>query len=109
MTTIDARTPLRPPAPDTRPYWERYKQASHFRSKEEEFDAVKIGIWLFLTTEVLLFAGLFCAYVVFLGHVALGSVIDTDHWRHFYLLIGLIWGAIALEYRYQRGFPLPPA
>ena len=65
MTTIDARTPMRPPAPDTRPYWERYKQASHFRSKEEEFDAVKIGIWLFLTTEVLLFAGLFCAYVIF--------------------------------------------
>ena len=20
-----------------------------------------------------------------------------DHWRHFYLLIGLIWGAMALE------------
>jgi len=46
---------------------------------------------------------LLCAYVVFLGHIALGSVIDTDHWRHFYLLIGLIWGAIALEYRHQRG------
>ncbi len=38
--------------------------------------------------------------------MALGTVIDTDHWRHLYLLIGLIWGAIALEYRYQRGFPL---
>ncbi len=45
---------------------------------------------------------LLCAYVVFLGHVGLGSVIDTDHWRHFYLLLGLIWGAIALEYRHQR-------
>jgi O-antigen ligase len=45
---------------------------------------------------------LLCAYVVFIGHVALGTVIDTDHWRHFYLLIGLIWGAIALEYRHQR-------
>jgi O-antigen ligase len=44
-----------------------------------------------------------CAYVVFVGHVALGTVIDTDHWRHFYLLLGLIWGGIALEYRYQRG------
>ncbi|MBX3575572.1 MAG: O-antigen ligase family protein [Rhizobiaceae bacterium] len=46
---------------------------------------------------------LLCAYVVFLGHVALGTVIDTDHWRHFYLLIGLIWGAMALEARWQRG------
>jgi O-antigen ligase len=50
---------------------------------------------------------LLCAYVVFLGHVALGTVIDTDHWRHFYLLIGLIWGAIALEYRQQRTLRLP--
>ena len=47
---------------------------------------------------------LLCAYVVFLGHVALGSVIDTDHWRHFYLLLGLIWGSIALEARHQRAF-----
>jgi len=46
---------------------------------------------------------LLCAYVVFIGHVALGSVIDTDHWRHFYLLIGLVWGAMALEWRWQRG------
>ncbi|MBL8576300.1 MAG: O-antigen ligase family protein [Mesorhizobium sp.] len=44
---------------------------------------------------------LLCAYFVFLGHVALGTVIDTDHWRHFYLLIGLIWGAMALEKRHQ--------
>lgn len=46
---------------------------------------------------------LLSAYVVFLGHIALGTVIDTDHWRHFYLLLGLIWGAIALECRHQRG------
>lgn len=45
---------------------------------------------------------LLCAYVVFLGHVGLGSVIDTDHWRHLYLLFGLVWGGIALEARYGR-------
>jgi O-antigen ligase len=44
-----------------------------------------------------------CAYVVFVGHVALGTIIDTDHWRHFYLLLGLVWGGIALEKRHQRG------
>jgi hypothetical protein len=49
-----------------------------------------------------------CAYVVFVGHVFLGSIIDTDHWRHFYLLLGMVWGCIALEYRYQRGM-LPQA
>jgi len=44
-----------------------------------------------------------CAYVVFVGHVFLGSIIDTDHWRHFFMLLGMVWGGIALEYRYQRG------
>ena len=43
-----------------------------------------------------------CAYVVFLGHLLLGTVIDMDHWRHFYVLIGLIWGAMALEARHQN-------
>ncbi|TKT81494.1 O-antigen ligase family protein [Aquamicrobium sp. LC103] len=44
---------------------------------------------------------LMCAYVVFLGHIGLGTVIDMDHWRHFYLLIGLIWGCFGLEQRHQ--------
>lgn len=43
---------------------------------------------------------LLCAWVTLVGHVALGTVIDTDHWRHFYILIGMVWGAIALERRY---------
>ncbi|WP_214471713.1 O-antigen ligase family protein [Mesorhizobium sp. dw_380] len=48
---------------------------------------------------------LLCAYVAFIGNIGLGTFIDIDHWRHVYLLLGLIWGAIALEYRHQR---LPP-
>ncbi|KXF77685.1 hypothetical protein ATN84_10115 [Paramesorhizobium deserti] len=42
---------------------------------------------------------LVCAYVAYLTHVMVGNVIDTDHWRHFYLLIGMIWGCAALEAR----------
>ncbi len=42
------------------------------------------------------------AWIVLLGHVGIGNVIDTDHWRHFYLLLGIIWGCGALEYRYSR-------
>lgn len=49
-----------------------------------------------------------CAYIVLAGHVALGTVIDTDHWRHFYLLLGLVWGGIALEQRRAwQPFPGP--
>jgi O-antigen ligase len=45
---------------------------------------------------------LLCAYVVFVSHLGLGTIIDIDHWRHVYMLLGLIWGAIALEKRHQR-------
>lgn len=44
---------------------------------------------------------LMLAYIVLVGHVIIGSVIDTDHWRHFYLLMGIVWGCIALEMRWQ--------
>lgn len=40
-----------------------------------------------------------CAWATVLGHVMLGNVIDTDHWRHFYLLIGLVWAGMALDHR----------
>ncbi len=46
---------------------------------------------------------LLCAYLVYVAHVAIGNVIDTDHWRHFYLLVGIIWGCVALELRYKSG------
>jgi len=32
---------------------------------------------------------------VFVGEVVEGMVIDTDHWRHFFLLLGLVWGLAA--------------
>ncbi|RUX45132.1 O-antigen ligase domain-containing protein [Mesorhizobium sp. M4A.F.Ca.ET.020.02.1.1] len=52
---------------------------------------------------------LLCAYVAFVGNIGLGTFIDIDHWRHVYLLLGLIWGAIALEYRHQKELRLAPA
>jgi cytochrome c oxidase subunit III len=39
--------------------------AHHFDTAEQEFDAAKIGMWAFLATEVLMFGGLFVAYIVF--------------------------------------------
>lgn len=35
------------------------------------------------------------AYAALLGCVIEGTVIDTDHWRHFYLLLALVWGMMA--------------
>ncbi len=45
---------------------------------------------------------LLCAYLAYLTHVVVGNVIDTDHWRHFYLLVGVIWGCVALEVANKR-------
>ncbi len=39
--------------------------AHHFETPQQQFDSGKLGVWLFLTTEVLLFSGLFCAYSVY--------------------------------------------
>lgn len=45
---------------------------------------------------------LMIAFITIVGHSAIGFVIDTDHWRHFYLLLGIVWGCIALEKRHRR-------
>ncbi|MDX1430216.1 MAG: cytochrome c oxidase subunit 3, partial [Rhodothermales bacterium] len=37
----------------------------HFVTSDQQFDAAKMGMWLFLVTEVLLFAGMFVAYTVY--------------------------------------------
>ena len=39
--------------------------AHHFETPTQQFEAAKLGMWLFLGTEFLLFGGLFCLYAVF--------------------------------------------
>jgi cytochrome c oxidase subunit 3 len=39
--------------------------AHHFDNADVQFDAGRMGVWLFLVTEILLFGGLFCAFFVF--------------------------------------------
>lgn len=34
-------------------------------------------------------------FATFLGLAFEGLIIDSDHWRHFYLIIGLVWGLSA--------------
>jgi cytochrome c oxidase subunit III len=84
MASIDTGRdlPLEP-----RPYFETYQHAPHFRTKEAEFDAVKLGMWLFLATEVLLFAGMFVAYAIFRMMYPESFAAGSQHldWR---------WGAL---------------
>ncbi len=37
----------------------------HFVSSQQQFEASKLGMWLFLVTEILLFGGMFVAYAIF--------------------------------------------
>jgi cytochrome c oxidase subunit III len=37
----------------------------HFDDAEQEVESGKLGMWIFLATEILLFGGLFCAYAVY--------------------------------------------
>ena len=39
--------------------------AHHFETPEQQFDSGKLGIWIFLVTEVLFFSGLFVAYICY--------------------------------------------
>ncbi len=39
--------------------------AEHFTEPEQQQDSAKLGMWIFLLTEILLFGGLFCAYAIF--------------------------------------------
>lgn len=63
------------------------KLAHHFASARQQHEAAKLGMWLLLATEVLLFGGLFCLYAVFRG-----SHPDVFTYGSQFLDIG--WGAI---------------
>src|SRR5690606_34769879 len=39
--------------------------AHHYDSAEAEYNASKLGLWVFLMTEILMFGGLFVGYIIF--------------------------------------------
>lgn len=55
-----AASPAVSPLPAEHPHL-----AHHFATMAQQVEAGKLGIWLFLVTEILFFGGLFCAYAVY--------------------------------------------
>ena len=45
---------------------------------------------------------LIAAAATFAGEACEGLLVDTDHWRHFFLLLGLIWGLTAATINFSR-------
>jgi hypothetical protein len=42
-------------------------------------------------------------FAAFLGTVGESFIIDTDHWRHFWMMLGAMWGMFAAAQRYRAG------
>jgi hypothetical protein len=40
----------------------------------------------------------------FFGEIVEGFIIDTDHWRHFFLILGIVWGlaAASRQFKWKR-------
>lgn len=45
---------------------------------------------------------LIATYAAFIGVLPVGFVIDTDHWRHYFLIVGIIWGLSIATINLQR-------
>jgi cytochrome c oxidase subunit 3 len=60
----DAEAHPSQPRPHADPHENPYL-AHHFETPQQQMESGKLGMWIFLATEVLLFSGLFCAYAVY--------------------------------------------
>ena len=48
-------------------------------------------------------------YCAFVGAAAESVLIDSDHWRHYFLLLGVIWGLMTASRPHLRGRAAPTA
>jgi hypothetical protein len=46
-------------------------------------------------------------FAAFLGTVGMSFVIDTDHWRHFWMMLGAMWGLFAAAQRWRANAEQP--
>lgn len=61
--------------------------ADHFAAPEQQIESGKLGMWLFLATEILLFGGLFVAYSVF-------NYVHLDLFKEAHKFLDVKMGAI---------------
>ncbi|WP_336799947.1 hypothetical protein [Kaistia sp. MMO-174] len=79
------------------------------------FSYIVLVIWTLVIATPLVFRNrpwtpfVQSVYAVYLGHLMIHNVIDNDHWRHVFLIYGLLWGLYALEWKTQRMARMRPA
>ena len=52
---------------------------------------------------------LIAAFAAFVGEIVEGMIVDTDHWRHFFLIVGLIWGLMVANQKAAWRTPPRPS
>ncbi|MFG0247989.1 MAG: cytochrome c oxidase subunit 3 [Phycisphaeraceae bacterium JB051] len=61
--------------------------AHHFESKHQQNSSMKLGMWAFLSTEILMFGGLFCGYAIYRAN-------HTDIFMYAHKMLDMKLGAI---------------
>lgn len=67
------------------------------------FAYIALAVWTVIISLPLIFKRrpwqplIVAAFTTFLGHLVIHNVIDNDHWRHLFLIYGILWGAYAVE------------
>jgi hypothetical protein len=61
------------------------------------------GVWIRTPWQTFFIA----TYTSFIAMVFEGIWGDTDHWRHFYIVLGLVWGLVAANIKYVRREAFP--
>ena len=61
--------------------------AHHFETSAQQMESGKLGMWVFLATEILMFGGLFCAYSVYRAN-------NPDVFLFAHRALDTSWGAI---------------
>jgi O-antigen ligase len=51
---------------------------------------------------------LIAVYAAFVGVAGESVIIDSDHWRHYFLLLGVVWGLVSASQRYRDGMAVRP-
>ena len=68
--------------------------AHHFSDMEQQKASAKLGMWIFLLTEILLFGGLFCAYAVFR---AWNPQMFLNAHKHLNVILGTVNTAVLIS------------
>jgi hypothetical protein len=45
-------------------------------------------------------------YAAYVGTIAESTIIDIDHWRHYFLILGVLWGLMAASAQYVSARPV---